>query len=289
MIDISGEDAMRASLANLDPITRAMLAAALSDSREDAGHLTGRPRVEVAGYRDPDGGVTLTLFLNGEPVEPDALAIVDLGKVPPYTLEERVAVDGATPAWVAAVREHYQSGADAGYAIPANFSAVDPQDLAVDHLLDPDVWIGEGVQGATQGPGLVRDNTARAGQALRAVLATADLDPECPAEECARHALAAYLDVEADSWSPEDNIQLAAQIGDLLSDVVHLSDARGLDIGGEPPTEPNRTLLFFAVRRLNLALYEVCNNQWRPLLAEPWDEIVGSALRRYQEERDGRL
>lgn len=254
------------------------------------------PRIEIAGYRDPDGEVELAVFVDGVVVTPDIVDIVDPGRG--YTIQDWAeqirdadAVPGASPAWAARIRQYYDQGEESKYVIAADYAAMDAEPGVPEAELNPAVWIGEGITEIdTPGAALVLNNTARAGLALRAVQASATLGAEVSGQLTrAAAAVAAYLDVDLDvrtvagQHAPD---YLADVVADLLADLMHLADARNIDIGGYAPQDPAATL-YPQVTLLITALRAACTDEWEAALGQSWEDITRLATRRHQEQVHG--
>lgn len=254
------------------------------------------PRIEIAGYRDPDGEVDLAVFVDGKLVTPDIVDIVDPGRG--YTIQDWAeqirhadTIPGASAAWAARIRQYYDQGEESEYVVAANYAAMDAEPGTPEAELNPTVWIGEGLTEIdTPGAGLVLNNTARAGLALRAVQASASLGAEVSGQLMrATAAVAAYLDVDLDiRTAPGDHNaeHLADVVADLLADLMHLADARNVDIGGYAPQDPAATL-HPQVTLLITALRAACTQEWEAALGQPWEDITRLATRRHQTQVRG--
>lgn len=251
-----------------------------------------KPRIEIAGYRDPDGELYLTVVGDGETATPDLERIVDPGRGGPHSphgwaVEERVAIitEGASPAWVAAIREYLGQAQEAGHMTDGSCHAINAQPGTPDADLDPQVWIGDGVFAATEpGTGLVWDNTARAGMALRAVHASATLPTDTPDATRAAAALCAHLGIDPALWAGVD-ADTHTQVAHLLADLMHLADARDLDIGsdlGSAAADESNGILHPQIVELNQALRTASTQDWADLLSQSWPTIAARAIRRHQ-------
>lgn len=252
-----------------------------------------KPRVEIAGYRDPDGEVHLSVVIDGQLVTPDLNVIVDPGSgglVSPQDWagfeRDVLASPDASPVWLAEVGNYLDGVENAGYIDGDRYTAIDAQPGVPDDELDPRVWIGEGVIGhVASGQGLVWDNTARAGMALRAIQASDGVPEDTPAATPTQAALCGHLAIDPALWAGVD-ADTSVHAAQLLADLMHLADARNVDIGGPPPNGPGATL-HPRITRLIGTVRTACTQDWVDTLTQPWDHITRQAARRHQAQTRG--
>lgn len=280
----------------------------------DNSHLHAGPRVEVAAYRDPDDLTVIEVFVNGIKVDAHT-DVVDPGRGYPYALTEwRSRASGigwgaGSDAWKRAVIGWYIHAED-DYTTNDMTTAADAQPGVEDiELLDPNMWVGDGVLSAAQaGPGLVADNTIQAGWALFAVkafhhrLSAHEQMPGLrdPARlvpvtvrlyEAANDAVGAYAQLTMPGAGPGD---LPAAVRDLLTDLHHLADAKNICLA--MPPEPGRpvaldTLIHGLVAHLRIAgpawaegLRNDPTGPYEPGELANFPELLEAAYRRYQND-----
>jgi hypothetical protein len=273
----------------------------------DTNATESTPIVEIAGYRDPDGDVTLRVFVNGVETTP-VVDIVDPGKSGPCKLSEwrehLLPLENSTgsPQWRKAVVEFHYDAEDCGHTTEDRTTATNPQPGVSDLTrLDPGLWIGSGelADKPVTVEQVAANYTTRAGWALFAVLAHHSrtafghrmfglrdpyrLVPITGTYPAAAEAVAGY----AQLTSPGARIEeLVVVLRDLLSDLRHLADARGIALAA--PIDDQSPELARAIHTL------IADPAWVQGAAEDatapnvvfpeFHEINHSAYARYLEE-----
>lgn len=245
------------------------------------------PKVEISGYRDPDGDVTLTVIVNGTKIDNVLIDIADPGAGYPYPLSEwrenmfRAWLTGASPTWTAAAEQYYRMAEDR-YTLDDTMPAKDMQPGVAVAQLDIEAWSGDGKLRYGDGrEAAEHDNTLRAAWALTAVLAAHDAMRD--GADTLRVAEIARTTFEATVGTDEFH----TSVQDLISDLWHLADARHFSFYTQPGEDADE--LTRVVWMLVQALREAVTGPWADRIEDgrTWDDIVTSAFRCYSEELRG--
>lgn len=252
-----------------------------------AGAAT-EPRIEIAGYRDPDGEITLAVFLNGVQVQNVLTWIADPGTVTPYPLSQWRAearhatqADG-TPAWTAQVIDFYTL-AEKNHTIDDTHPATDAQpDVTAVADFDPQKWDGDHESRNTGEPAdIVHDNTRHAGFALAAVTAAhRAIQAGATNTGTAGATRLAY----AHAVGYVDTASLSIILTDLFTDLRHLADARSLDLDQQPHSDSPE--LRTVIEAMLTALRHAAETTWAHEIDATWSWRHGQsmALQRHAEE-----
>ncbi len=291
-------------------------------------HPTDEPRsnngdsVHIAGYRDPDGEVTLHAFVDGKEVK-SFEHIVDPGAGYPYPLSEwrknlRELEVADMPDAVKTILIGYYVNAEDRYTQDDMYPARDMQPRVRDlDALDPALWINNGIadpddanddKGATDRAVLIEqpevvehwicNNTVRAGWALAALKAYAarkqgqlyQMPPELREHDEASHARP-FLPVDVLTPEAAAVITYRQHVGgcyftdtvaELLGALRHLADAKDIIIA--EPIDEDTPHLHATLAQLINDIRDASTAAWSGALALTFDLLSEEAYESYLSE-----
>ncbi len=164
---------------------------------------------------------------------------------------------------------------------PAHLAkAVDPQPETTAYLgLDHRRWLGDGRRRwGTSRSDVVHDNTLHAGLALAALNSFVRdfLGPDKSARQAAEQAVHVYRVI---ARLPKEE-EFVAVVQELICGVLHLMDARGIELHPARADNTLQTLLGM----LLFTLEDLCRDAWADRLGASFEDILTSAREHYRDQ-----